>query len=294
VTTSHLEAYSTWLEDREYAPRTQVHELITLKQIIGWLSESGNLVCGPKISLSVVKIDGTDTYCYTQEEVSAIAEYCLQNEKLRWLADVYIALATTGLRISELGSLRVSDYDRKKPETPVILLTDESSRAVRRIKAKRRETKSGRSRWFPVNPLLQPIIDRLSKNNEGRIFRGPHGGNLSDDVVRDNLVNKVLPALARRFPTPVDQIGFADGRLHSFRHYFCSFCANNGVPEAMVMQWLGHKDSKMIRHYYHLAESEAHKHMSRLRFVEITSEAVSQVVRGNEAKAVLIPEETTV
>jgi hypothetical protein len=60
---------------------------------------------------------------------------------------------------------------------------------------------------------------------------------------------------------------FAAGRLHSYRHYFCSTCANRGVPEQVVMEWLGHADSKMVRHYYHLHDAEAQRQMKRLNFV---------------------------
>lgn len=67
----------------------------------------------------------------------------------------------------------------------------------------------------------------------------------------------------RSFPRAGER-GFADGRLHSFRHYFASRCANDGAPERMVMEWLGHKDSDMVRHYYHLHDDEARRQMCRL------------------------------
>jgi hypothetical protein len=35
-------------------------------------------------------------------------------------------------------------------------------------------------------------------------------------------------------------------------------CGNNGVPEQMLMSWLGHQSSRMIRRYYH-AHDEASK-----------------------------------
>ena len=76
-----------------------------------------------------------------------------------------------------------------------------------------------------------------------------------------------LKPLAKQFPTPQGEIGFKDGRLHSFRHSFCSVCANTGVPEPVVMRWLGHQDSKMVEHYYHLYDDEAQRQMQRITFV---------------------------
>ena len=69
------------------------------------------------------------------------------------------------------------------------------------------------------------------------------------------------------FPTPEGEIGFADGRLHSFRHYFCSYCANAGTPERVVMAWLGQQSSRMVQHYYHLHDEEAQRQMKRLNFI---------------------------
>jgi integrase len=85
--------------------------------------------------------------------------------------------------------------------------------------------------------------------------------------VRNILVREVLPDLAERFPARDDDPGIAAGRLHSFRHYFCSMSADNDVPEQMLMAWLGHRDSEMIRHYYHLRQDEARKQMARIPFL---------------------------
>ena len=43
--------------------------------------------------------------------------------------------------------------------------------------------------------------------------------------------------------------------------------AQAGVPEQVVMQWLGHRDSQMVRHYYHLHNDEVQRQMQRVTFV---------------------------
>lgn len=67
-----------------------------------------------------------------------------------------------------------------------------------------------------------------------------------------------LASFPKRFE---GELSFVDGRLHSFRHYFCSVCANTGVPERIVMEWLGHSDSEMVRHSYHLNDEESRRKM---------------------------------
>jgi integrase len=190
-------------------------------------------------------------------------QLCRDNAELNWLGDVLVALACTGLRISELAALRRSDLDR---EANCIRLTDESTGRRRKDGASRR-TKSGRDRSFPIHDDLKAVLDQLALFQNGLLFHGPRGGRLKPDTVRQILIRAVLTPLQERFAKPEGEVGFADGRLHSFRHYFCSTCANNGVPEQIVMAWLGHRDSAMVKHYYHLHDEEAQRQMKRLNFL---------------------------
>jgi Phage integrase family len=82
--------------------------------------------------------------------------------------------------------------------------------------------------------------------------------------VRNVFIREVIKPLAPKFPSPEDEQGFKNGRLHSYRHYFVSHCANNAINERAIMEWLGHQDSEMVRHYYHLHDEEARRQMDRL------------------------------
>ena len=84
--------------------------------------------------------------------------------------------------------------------------------------------------------------------------------------MRNILIKKVIKPLKERFPTPSGDIGFEHGRLHSFRHFFCSAAASGGIPVAVLMVWLGHQDSGMVRHYYHLYDVESQARMRSLDF----------------------------
>jgi integrase len=264
VTRRTLEAYAAHLDDEGFAYATEYLELTTLKQAIKWLVEEGHLPASCQVRLQLSKPQGTTTYCWRPEEVLAMVQHCRRHAALGWLADVIAALACTGLRISELASLRRSDIDRDRN---LITLTDESTRGRRKAGQKARQTKSGRSRAFPIHGDLQQVLGGLPPASDGLAFHGPRGGRLKPDTVRRALIREVLAPLSERFPTPAGQVGFADGRLHGFRHFFASTCANRGVPEQVVMQWLGHRDSAMVRHYYHLHDDEAQRQMSRLDFL---------------------------
>jgi integrase len=262
VTAAVLTGYASDLQTQGYAHKSIVNELTTLKQAIKWMIEQGHLGGMEPVKLKLRKAESESAYCYRPAEIRAMIEYSRADETLDWLGNVIVALACTGLRIAELTQLRWSDLDLS---TGRLQLTDETGRSST-ADGQRRELKSGRSRSFPIHADLLAVFQELPRS-DGYVFHGPRGGRLKPDTVRRILVRDVIRPLTERFPTPEGERGFRDGRLHSFRHAFCSTCANDGVPERMLMEWLGHSNSELIRHYYHLYDAEARRRMDQLDFL---------------------------
>jgi integrase len=276
---AHLEAvgYKTPTgRQKKYRHKTLHNELTTLKQLVAWLIEDGYLGKAEKINMPLKKAESQRPHCWTGAEVEAIIEQC-REPGLQWLGNVVVALACTGLRIGELASLRWSDVSLE-PGKEMLTLTDETGHEGHG-EAGRRQTKSGRSRSFPIQPALVAVLKRLPQSGT-YVFHGPRGGRLKPDTVRNVLIDKVLTLLAERFPAHAGAKGFKDGRLHSFRHYFCSQSANSGVPERMLMQWLGHADSEMVRRYYHLNDEEARRQMLRLDLIGQAGKRFTGIING--------------
>lgn len=269
ITTSVVEKYLLFLDGEDYAHATMYLEGTTIKQIVNFFIRKKHLPQEAKITLVLEKPQGTDTYCWRTEEVIAIRELALSHPELRWLYNVVTTLTFTGLRIGELINLRWSDVDFTKG---MIRLVDESTSSRKKQRGSQRTLKSGRNRSFPIHDELRPVLESIARNADGYVFHGPLGGRLKADTVRNILVREVLKPLAKKFPTPPDEIGFKDGRLHSFRHFFCSLCAHNKVPQQTVMSWLGHQNSKLIAHYYHLYDDEAHRQMGKIKLETIEVE----------------------
>ena len=264
VNRCHLESYAAWLDGEGYAYRTEFLELVTIKQAVNFWIDEGHLPAESRVRLPMEKLTDTDTYCYRPEEVAAMVALCRREAGLDWLGNVIIGLSATGMRISELSALRWSNVSF---EDNVITLIDET-RSRRRRSRDVQSLKNRRRRVFPIHPELRTVLELLHrKNAQGRVFRGPKGEVLRPDQVRIALVKRVLTPLNGRFPSPEDEVGFKDGRLHSFRHFFCSRAANSGVPEQAVMLWLGHRQSDMVKRYYHLFDEEAQRQMEKLNFI---------------------------
>ena len=159
--------------------------------------------------------------------------------------------------------LRWTDID---PEKNLLHLIDARYHGSKAVRQAARTTKTHRDRVLPIHPDLPRLLKDKHHASDGRVFHGPRGGVLKPDTVRIVLVREVLTPLAKQFPKG-ESSGFIDGRLHSFRHYFCSVSANSGVPEQVLMTWLGQRDSSMVKRYYHLDRSESQRQMAKIRFV---------------------------
>ena len=267
VTAKSLLGYADFLENvKGRATRTVYFELTTLKQVVGWLIKEKLLPAGAKIHLSLRKPQGTDTYCWKRQEFQAMLEHCAAHPDLTWLGEILLALGVTGLRISELLDLRWSNVLLEKRD-PVILLVDETASKNRSDDSTRRTLKSGRGRVFPIEDNLLKLL-REKGSRTGRVFRCPSQVPRTADAIRKIFIREVINPLIDKFPTEDGEIGFANGRFHSFRHYFCSQCANSGLSVQTVMTWLGHTESTMVMHYFHLHDDEARRQLGRVRFFE--------------------------
>ena len=275
VTRKILERYAAHLVQLGRSYNTQYLELTTLKQINKWLIAEGHLAETCHIQLKLPRDKESTTYSWRVTEFQAIVAHCRSVPALDWLGDVCTALGLTGMRISEIAQLRWSDLDFDRR---VIALVDESRRSMQHEGRARRTLKNKRGRSFPMNEQLLPLLQNIPRHRDGFVFHGPLGGRLKPDTVRNILVKQVLGLLKSRFPTASGETGFEHGRLHSFRHFFCSQCANTGIPERVVMDWLGHVDAEMVRRYYHLDPQESRRQMDRVSIPVVSADSVVGVV----------------
>jgi integrase len=212
-----------------------------------------------RIKLRLRKPQGTSTRCWTETQIGTVLDYCRTHPQLKWLGDVILMMALTGLRISEVRDLRWTDLDI---ENGVFCIEDET--AGRQNSGETRRTlKGGRGRSFPIHDRLLPMLE-TRRASSGPVFTGPLGGRLKPDLVRRKLIEKILEAIAKATEDPQSAAEFRKLRPHGLRHFFCSLCCSRNVPEQLVMRWLGHRDSEMVRHYYHVHDQEALRQMQRL------------------------------
>ncbi len=264
VTKKVLTDYGRWLHSEGYAERTIYLELTVLKSVNKWLVEEGHLTEAERVKLELSKARGSDTYCYLQEQVCAMLKLCQSTAGLRWMYNVILALVYTGMRIAELSALRWSDVDLV---SNTITLPDTRFSAVHQQVGAIRTTKGGRTRRLPIHSKLLVVLKAMPQHPDGRVFHGPRGGALKQDVVRNNLVDRIISPLKKQFPASKGEIGFEHGRLHSFRHFFVSQACLSGASDGVIRDWVGHTNTEMLERYRHLRNADAQCRMERIDFL---------------------------
>ena len=66
--------------------------------------------------------------------------------------------------------------------------------------------------------------------------------------------------------------------LHSFRHTFVSFCANAGVPLAVVAEIVGHGNPAMTEHYSHISPESKREAIKALPSICIATPQEDNVI----------------
>lgn len=251
VTKFHLAEYAIWLKQarhgtkqKPYKKRTLVFEQIVLAQVLKLLAEMGRIKPVDLKGVRLKKVTGTDAYCYSDAEIDEMFRYCGSKPALAWIKGIIVTLANTGMRIGELKTLRWDDVD------------------LERCWATLRNTKNGKDRRIKLLPDVVDVLNSLVRSADGLVFHGSHGGMLKPDAVRKAFVRDVLHPVAESSKTVGPD--FHRGRLHTFRHYHCSWLTANGVEGRTIQLLMGHASSVMVAHYTHQNDPIVSEEFSKL------------------------------
>jgi integrase len=177
---------------------------------------------------------------FTYSQVETILDLASDKDK-----KIFEVLAYTGMRIGELKRLSWSHIDFKRN----ILLVESTPD---------NPTKGKRSREIPMHDKVLEVLSKIEPKvglvfNSGKSYKHPNGdGPLNERRLLER-VKKICLKLE------------IEGCVHSFRKFFCSFMANQGIPPLTLMSWTGHSDIKiLINSYYKLNEEDSVNFMKKV------------------------------
>ncbi len=131
--------------------------------------------------------------------------------------------------------------------------------------------KDGDDRSVPMHPRVRRLLGGLPR--DGRwVFVGPPCKKYPDGGQR---VAKRRALAALKKAAMKAGVPEKKRKLHTFRHFFASFAANNGVEMAKLMKWMGHASVEMVRRYYTLGADESRRAMLAVPFEGIAERSAS-------------------
>ena len=159
---------------------------------------------------------------------------------------------------------------------------DLTKNQIRYIRHKTRKKTNGHVITLPIHPVLHAALQAALKwrqvdspyilPNVAKRYQTNHDG-IQKDAMK--IIRYALDVETTTHDT--EDTKRARGAnvysLHSFRHTFVSFCANAGVPLAIVAEIVGHGSPMMTKHYSHINNEAKQNAISVLPMLSETQDA---------------------
>ena len=230
VTRDHIVSYMLEMKEREYASSTVARKVASVKSFFNFLVEQGQLKKNPANELDSPKVEKRLPTAIAPEDVDRLLA-APQGESPTAYRDRALleSLYATGLRVSELVALDVSDVDV-------------NAGTVRCI------GKGAKERILPVyDQALQVIDDYITKGRPAFLKSNSEEQALFLNRRGKRLTRQGLWLIIKRY---VDQMDI-QGRItpHTLRHSFATHMLRGGAGLREVQQMLGHANISTTQVY---------------------------------------------
>lgn len=161
----------------------------------------------------------------SQEEVLRILQVTKNLKHRAILALLY----SSGLRISEITSLKLCDIDVQRKQLKVVL------------------GKGRKDRYVVLANAFLPLLKNYLATYQPELFfiEGPHKKRYSESSIRKFLSKSVAIAFIKKKVTP-----------HTLRHSFATHLLENGVGLRHIQELLGHSKPETTMIYTHVAKKD--------------------------------------
>jgi integrase len=218
VKPSQVEAVMAGLKEEGMEPATIHRRLTVLKAIFNRAERAGTIVKNPVRSVSPPRYDNSLVRYLDKGQETRLFDALPDH-----LHPVVAVALYTGCRQGELLKLEWRDVDFRQ------------GMFVCRV------TKSGESRWIPMNSIVKDVLSTLfgeGREPSDKVFHVGH-----------------CKSLSRSFTVAVKKAGLEPFRFHDLRHTFASRLAMNGANDRTLQTLGGWKTPRMILRYAHLGPS---------------------------------------
>ena len=214
--------------------KTISHVISSLKSFYNYYMRMGNIKSNPTDEIDRPKIEKKIPEFLTLEEVSSLLNFEVNNEFEARNKAILELLYSSGLRISELTSLELSNIDL---DECLVRVMGKGSKEI-------------------IVPLGDYAIDALkeyiyfyrpmlNKNNSSYVFLNNRGGVLSRQFIFKVIKEECIKKGIRKNVSP-----------HTLRHTFATHLLKNGADLRIIQELLGHENLSTTQIYTHLTNDK--------------------------------------
>lgn len=222
--------FLAWLHSRGCSNRTVARHLSSLRSFFSFAQDEGLIEENPVAFMENPKIPFHLPEVLSQREMEAILAQPALSSRSGWRDRCMLELLyAAGLRVSELCSLSVHDFDMQ--------------RGILRVLGK-----GSKERLVPLHKLMLDLIETYIN----------HWRNLFKPAENFTFLNRSGKGLSRQYVWKlVKKYAFAAGidrsiSPHTFRHSFATHLLEGGADLRAVQQMLGHADIGVTEIYTHV------------------------------------------
>ncbi|MFZ1721302.1 MAG: tyrosine-type recombinase/integrase [Microgenomates group bacterium] len=226
VTGEDIEEFKALLKKQRYTGKSISRKINSIKSFFRYLIAQNAITDNPAEAVSHPKYEQSPPRVLSRVEYRALRDACRGDARMSAIVEL---LLQTGMRISELANLKVTDvdYDRN-----VIMIQAQNSRPARKV---------------PLNSAAKKaIMDYLNvrpRAREKTVF----------------LTKTCRPFLVRNIRTAIDRYfrlaGIKDAKVNDLRHTFIVEQLRAGTPLVYVSQLVGHKRITTTEKYLKLVDA---------------------------------------
>ncbi len=226
------------------------HAAAVARAMLGDAQRDGLIAANPLANLRLPSSRGRrDLVVPTAGEVVGLAECAVTVHGVYgdvMYAPMILLAAHTGLRPGELHGLRWEDVDTR---TETLTVRRQFSPKTATFTA----PKNGKARTVALIPAALAAVERIARTKQREVFTAKQGGHFSGRV-------------SHYYWHPVRcAFGRPDWDFYSFRHYFGTLLALQGVGAPEIAQAMGHSDGGKLalERYIHVGEAQARDRIRR-------------------------------
>lgn len=231
---SLLRGYIGYLHECGYAKTTMARRLACLRSLFRFGTREGFVDANPAKALRTPRVGRRLPHFLSTEQVAQLLEAPSAAHPLG-LRDraMFETLYSAGLRVAELASLNITDWDQ---DAGVVRVTGKGRKE--RVALIGRYAAKALLRWFAVrepDPTAPPV-------NQAAMFLNKRGRRLTTRSIGRLLEKYLVQTGLDRQTTP-----------HTLRHSFATHLLDGGADLRSVQELLGHKSLTTTQIYTHVS-----------------------------------------